>query len=183
MKNCIDCPICGASGTAEPRISFQRQNVESIACDVKVHAHECKECGCTFAGEDDSRLNKREMVCLKKRAFNLLSGKRVREIRNVLGLTIENANKVFGGGPVAFSKYENDDICQSELMDKLIIGAEKFPEFYDYLLDRAGMSVARKDVSVTKSETRPVVFVMEASDDVYDPKLYRRVPEGVKRVG
>ena len=63
MKNCIDCPICGASGTAEPRISFQRQNVESIACDVKVHAHECKECGCTFAGEDDSRLNKREMVC------------------------------------------------------------------------------------------------------------------------
>ena len=120
---------------------------------------------------------------MKKRAFNLLSGKRVREIRNMLGLTIENANKVFGGGPVAFSKYENDDICQSELMDKLIIGAEKFPEFYDYLLDRAGMSVARKDVSVTKSETRPVVSVMEASDDVYDPKLYRRVPEGVKRVG
>lgn len=166
-----------------PKVTLQRQNVESISCEVKVHAHECLACGCTFAGDDDSRLNKREMIGLKKRAFNLLSGKRVREIRNQLGLTIENANKVFGGGPVAFSKYENDDLCQSELMDKLIEGAEKFPEFYDYLLNRAGVSAVRTDVSITKSETKPVVSVMEASDDLYNPKLYREVREGVRRVG
>jgi HTH-type transcriptional regulator/antitoxin MqsA len=123
------------------------------------------------------------MIALKKRAFNLLSGKRVREIRKQLGLTIENANKVFGGGAVAFSKYENDDLCQSELMDKLIVGAEKFPEFYDYLLNRAGIIASRTDVSIAKSETRPMVFVSEASDSFYNPKLYRKVSEGVKRVG
>lgn len=178
------CPVCGAEETTAV-VTSEKQTYGVYACDVRLHMRHCHVCTSEFAGAAESKLNKKEMVALKKRALNLLSGKRVGEIRKKFGLTLTQANEVFGGGPVAFSKYEHDDLCQSEQMDKLIDGAEKCPNFFAYLVDRAGIKLETTNVSIAKNESQSVVLdVIEFKDYIYDPKSYRKINiEGAKYAG
>jgi HTH-type transcriptional regulator/antitoxin MqsA len=60
------------------------------------------------------------MVAFKKEVDGLLTGAQVRALRERLGINQSEAAKIFGGGLVAFSKYESDDVSQSEAMDKLL---------------------------------------------------------------
>ena len=56
----------------------------------------------------------------KKQYDELLSGHEIRKIREDLGIDQSEAYRLFGGGPTAFSKYENNDVIQSESMDTLL---------------------------------------------------------------
>ena len=87
-----------------------------------------------------TRVNKRLMIAFKKRVDGLLVGAEVQELRRKLGLSQAEAARVFGGGPVAFSKYENDEVTQSEAMDKLLRLAVELPPAFDLLRRRAGQS-------------------------------------------
>lgn len=77
------------------------------------------------------------MIAFKKQVDGLLSGHQVHELRNQLGLNQSQAAAIFGGGPTAFSKYESDDVMQSEPMDKLLRVAKDIPDAYFHL---AGIS-------------------------------------------
>ena len=66
------------------------------------------------------RFNARAMRAATKRLRKLLTGLEVRAIRERLGLTQAKAAELFGGGPVAFSKYESDDVAQSDAMNLLL---------------------------------------------------------------
>lgn len=72
---------------------------------------------------------------------------------------------MFGGGPVAFSKYESDDVMQSDAMDKLLRLAAEVPAALDKLMSDAGVerhiqtswkNVAIVDFSSTARKTRIV---------------------------
>lgn len=56
-----------------------------------------------------------------------------------VGLNQEQAAKVFGGGPEAFSKYKSDDVMQSDSADKLLRMAEAFPMRLKKLMQQAGI--------------------------------------------
>ena len=95
--------------------------------EVESHFLECDVCG-SQGGVKEMRQSKRNTIAFRKQALHLLTGQQVRAIREKLGLTQNEAARLFGGGPVAFSKYENDDIIQSESMDKLLRVAANNPE-------------------------------------------------------
>ena len=84
-----------------------------------------------------ARDNKRRMVAFKKSVDGLLTGAEVRALRERLGLKQSDAARVFGGGVVAFSKYENDDVTQSEAMDKLMRLADRVPQARNMLFVEA----------------------------------------------
>jgi len=63
----------------------------------------------------------------------------VRELRKRWQLNQKQAAKVFGGGPVAFSKYESDDVMQSDSMDKLLRMAADVPGVLNKLAADAGV--------------------------------------------
>jgi DNA-binding XRE family transcriptional regulator len=48
----------------------------------------------------------------------LLASTQLRAMREDLGVTQKEASELVGGGPVAFSKYENEDVAQSVAMDR-----------------------------------------------------------------
>lgn len=178
--NPIDCPICGAEKSASHVLSSQRAQIDSISCEVAVHAHRCSVCECVFANESDTRSNKREMVSLKKRIFDLLPGPAVRAIRDKFDLTLEKADRLFGGGKVAFSKYEHNDLCQSTQMDILLRGAREVPEFYVWLCKRAGVKPVASStddqqlngqISGRARLLDPDVSVL---DYAYDPRQFRQ---------
>ena len=141
----ILCPICG-EGTlvvhVEEDVMEYHGVTKVIPCQFKV----CTACGSEQADAEDMRVNKRTMQAFKKEVDGLLTGQQVRNIRERLGLTQAEAAALFGGGPVAFSKYESDDVIQSEAMDKLLRLADAFPAIVLNFLRReeGGASSAEK---------------------------------------
>ncbi|MCW8354879.1 type II toxin-antitoxin system MqsA family antitoxin, partial [Marinomonas pontica] len=96
-------------------------------------------------------------------------------LRKTWGLSQEQAAKVFGGGPVAFSKYEKDDVMQSDSMDRLLRMAEAFPMMLEKLIQDAGVtsnkepvweSVQFVDFSVTTKQSLTVVSSHILSEEV-----------------
>ncbi len=81
-------------------------------------------------------------------------------LRHQLELTQKAANEVFGGGPVAFSKYEADDVIQSESMDKLL----RLISAHPYLLENS---------ATTSINQCPIWITM--SDPIVDKQQFSRV--------
>ena len=91
------------------------------------------------------------MVEFRKKVDGLLTGSEVRTIRKNLQLSQAEAARLFGGGPVAFSKYESDDIAQSEAMDKLLRVASNVPATIEVLRKQANFNVDPSDIYVLEN--------------------------------
>lgn len=63
---------------------------------------------------------KKKAVKQKREENSFLSSKNIKDFRKGLNLTQYEAGLIFGGGPVAFSKYERDETCQSKSLDILM---------------------------------------------------------------
>lgn len=133
------CPICemGQLTSHSEKITVehlgQQGQIESLyaVCDC---------CGSEQAGAVEARFNKRAMIAFKKQVQGLLTGVEVRLLRKRWKLNQTEAAQVFGGGSVAFSKYEADDVMQSDAMDKLLRLAADLPVALDKLIANAGVN-------------------------------------------
>ncbi len=177
------CPICG-EGHLQPRIGRNPVEYKRQTSEVEFHSSVCDACGSEQLDAAQLRANKRAMVAFKKQVDGLLSGAEVRALREKLGLSQADAAKVFGGGPVAFSKYENDDVAQSEAMDKLLRLAAEIPAAFEVLAQRMdaapvvpsvdwedvrGWSV-EVDISAESSTKRPQLRVVSSSTSMDEPR-------------
>lgn len=113
------CPACG-EGRLEPTEASQRVEHADVHEALPLHYAVCDACGSEIAGASEARANKRTMTAFRKRAEGLLTGTEMRQARRAMGLTQAQAAELFGGGKVGFSRYENDDVAQSEAMDSLV---------------------------------------------------------------
>lgn len=132
------CPICG-EGNLQPRVGKNLVEYKGQSEELELQFSLCDACGSEQSDSAQLRTNKRAMVAFKKAVDGLLSGTEVRAIREELGLSQAEAAQIFGGGPVAFSKYESDDVSQSEAMDKLLRLAAELPVAFDLLANQAGI--------------------------------------------
>lgn len=113
------CSLCG-EGHITPRTENTVTEYRGQQGTVTLHYAECDACGSEIVGDAESRANKRTVLGFKKTVDGLLTGEEIRAIRDKYRLTQTQAAQLFGGGPVAFSKYENDDVSHSEAMDNLL---------------------------------------------------------------
>lgn len=118
-RNGEPCPACGEGKlTSHVReVVIEHAGVRGI---VPAHYSACDYCGSELAGPAESQANKRAAVAFRKCAEQLLLGSEIKAFRSQFELTQDIAAKLFGGGKVAFSRYENDEIVQSEPMDSLL---------------------------------------------------------------
>ena len=119
MGNKMLCPLCG-EGVLTPKDDRLETEYAGRKGTVTLRYVECDACGSEITGEDDSRANKRAMLAFRKSVDGLLSGAEIRAIREQYGITQDQAARLFGGGPKAFSKYEADDMAHTVSMDKLL---------------------------------------------------------------
>lgn len=152
MKKDLRCPIC-EEGNLSEKISKDRVSYKGETAELDLHFSVCDSCGSEQVNVEQSRLNKRYMVAFKKQVDGLLTGSEVRSIRENLRLRQLDAARIFGGGPVAFSKYEADDVTQSEAMDRLLRVAAKVPEAFDYLVKHAQVKVDVHAISYATRQT------------------------------
>lgn len=122
----VTCLIC-EEGILTPKIGTELQVYKNITRNLNFHYFECDCCGSETATSYQIRSNKREMIKFQKEVDGLLSSSEIKSIRKSLNLTVKIAGELFGGGPVAFSKYENDDLIQSLPMDSALRLAQSNP--------------------------------------------------------
>lgn len=132
------CPICG-EGHLQARTGKNTVEYKGQSTELDMFYTECDACGSEQANATQLRANKRAMVAFKKQVDGLLSCVEVRALRERLGVNQAEAARIFGGGPVAFSKYESDDVTQSEAMDKLLRVAGAVPSAFSHLVHEAGI--------------------------------------------
>ena len=137
------CPICG-EGHLHALVDKNPVEYEGQSTVLDCHYSVCDFCGSGQADPDQIRTNKRHMIAFKKTVDGLLTGDEIKALRKHLGINQSQAAMVFGGGPVAFSKYENDDVMQSESMDKLLRLAEAVPAAFEYLAQQANVECTQK---------------------------------------
>jgi HTH-type transcriptional regulator/antitoxin MqsA len=109
------CPACGGTGFLSQK-TREIATYKGVSDVVEFHSHVCADCGGDFSTSEDARFNKRAIVRFRKTVDFVPMGCEIRAMRERAGLTIEKAGEYFGGGPVAFSKYENDDLIPDDAM-------------------------------------------------------------------
>jgi len=134
------CPICG-EGHLEHRVEKNSVEYSGQTALLDSQYSVCDQCGSEQASPIQTRNNKRAMMAFKKRVDGLLTGAELKALRQRMGINQGEAAVIFGGGPVAFSKYESDDVMQSEAMDKLLRVAGEFPDVLSYLARKAGIDI------------------------------------------
>lgn len=146
MNNSHTCPVCG-EGTLQLEETSVTLNLNAKEISSLQHFHWCDACGMELALPDDTKFNARMARRAELESLGRLSGDAIYSLRKELSLTQENAGKIFGGGPIAFCKYEKHDLAPSEPMDNLLWLIRKFPALALHLAERHGI-----DVQSTKSE-------------------------------
>lgn len=143
------CPICGEGHVTHHVDQFESEYKGKKAM-LPSHYKLCDNCHSDFAGAPEGKLNKRAIMAFRKSVDGLLTGAEICALRDKYKLTQTQAAKLFGGGPVAFSKYENDDVSQSESMDSLLRLVRRSEVAFSELADEKGM--ATELALVKKSE-------------------------------
>jgi HTH-type transcriptional regulator/antitoxin MqsA len=133
------CPICG-EGHVTDRVDQVEAEYNGHKGNVPLHYQLCDACMSDSAGAVQMRANKRGMVAFRKQVDRLLSGAEILALRKRYGLNQQQAARLFGGGPVAFSKYENDDVAHSEAMDKLLRLVLRSESVFCELVEQEGMT-------------------------------------------
>jgi len=158
---------------------------------LPLHYQLCDACHSDFAGAVESKLNKRAVMAFRKSVDGLLTGAEITALRAKYQLTQAQAAGLFGGGPVAFSKYENDDVAQSEAMDALLRLVRRSEVAFWELVDERGMATelalkkpavpmhtfARQDITVAM----PAALVADdVLFEVHATRQYTAYSESVK---
>ena len=173
MKSKHTCPICG-DGQFEPLTEVVVLPYKDQEIRVASRMSLCNACGSEFVNAEDSRVNKRSVLAARKCFDGLLSGEEIYAIRKKYELNQKVAAQLFGGGPVAFSKYENDDVAHAESMDKLLRLVSRSESAFWELVEQSGLTneIKRpkapvKDVSFLKSHHN--VILVNFSGNSFKP--------------
>jgi HTH-type transcriptional regulator / antitoxin MqsA len=133
------CAICG-EGHLHNTVETNSVTYKDTTKDLSLYGSTCDVCGSEQANAVDVRNNKRAMLAFKKEVDGLLSGAEIAAIRKQYGISQKQAAAIFGGGPVAFSKYEADDVIQSEPMDNSLRLCRAQLSSFIWLADKVGLA-------------------------------------------
>ncbi len=176
MSDKMLCPLCGeghlTSRTEETVTEYAGHQGKVTLCFA-----ECNACGSEITDDADSRANKRAVLAFRKSVDGLLTGAKIRALREQYGITQDHAARLFGGGPKAFSKYESDDVAHSVSMDNLLRLVQRSEEAFAELVALKGMA-AEIPLRTTRAKLRPAVieFVVKLAQTQEDaPHTVRRM--------
>lgn len=147
------------------------KNVEHRGVKGKIRhfKNTCNNCRIQLFDEDCSRENRRSWVVFQKEVEGVPTGPQIKKLRTSLHLTSEQAGSLLGGGPKAFSKYENEEIVPQGAMRTLLVTLIKFPQVVELIKQAKGLSPTREP-SVPKA-AQPLNAVWLELDTLVMPAI------------
>lgn len=153
------CPACG-EGHLSSNVEYESVDYNGRQKDLPLYFSVCDHCGSELTGAAESKLNARAMTAFKKEVDGLLSGVDIKRFREKYNLKQDVCASIFGGGAVAFSRYENDDIMQSQQMDKLIRLCSADPQNITRLATQSGVLLQSETEKRIREESQRSIFEM-----------------------
>jgi HTH-type transcriptional regulator / antitoxin MqsA len=184
MVERVVCALCG-EGHVTPQVRQVETEYKGKKALLPLHYQLCDTCTSDYVGAAEGKLNKREVMAFRKQVDDLLTGEEVTALRKQYKMTQGQAARLFGGGPVAFSKYENDDVAQSEAMDTLLRLVRRSTDaFWALVAEKRMESEFMSEQITVPAQSNVVPFTVtrggERSDSRYNPRPFRSF-SGVKQ--
>ncbi|HDZ79351.1 MAG TPA: type II toxin-antitoxin system MqsA family antitoxin [Gammaproteobacteria bacterium] len=130
----IKCPACEV-GQLEERTCEEEFKYKDIPFVIHDYLYSiCSECGSELVLPSQAKINTRAIKDEHRLCEGFLSSTDIKKVRKKYKLTQSYAADIFGGGPNAFSKYENGDVIQSKAMDKLLRVTDQVPGVFSALV-------------------------------------------------
>ena len=126
-KNQSICPVC--DGGELHTITYS-DTFKHNGRPLQIHGLEgckCLACDADPILPHQIKRNQARIADAKRHADGMLSGEELLKVRERLGLTQNQAAKIFGGGIKAFAKYERGEVIQSAAMDTLLRIVDQHP--------------------------------------------------------
>jgi putative zinc finger/helix-turn-helix YgiT family protein len=121
MNQNFRCPFCGHDGLKQVEVPRVVQDVRTRAeYNMLAVETECGDCRERFVTPEQSDDNDVRLADAKGLAIGAPTREAIKELRKRWGITQEKAGALFGGGKVAFCKYENGTIVPTQSMSRLL---------------------------------------------------------------
>jgi HTH-type transcriptional regulator/antitoxin MqsA len=154
------CAICNQGFTSTVS-KLRTVEHNKVSANVSFCYSVCDHCGSETVDQEQSVWNRREVNRFKKRVDHIPLGADILAMRKRSGLTQAQMGELLGGGPVAFSKYEHDDLIPDEAMANLLRLA-----IADQSLIKQLQSIKGEYVTVTTSLAGHWTYGPGVADDV-----------------
>lgn len=136
----LPCDACG-EGQLHPKTAWDAVEYKAQHGKIRHHYSVCDVCGSELANAQQMLENKRELIRFRKQVDDVPFGNQIAAMRKRFNLTQAQAGQLFGGGPVAFCKYEHDDILPDEAMSNLLYLAITYEDTVYKLAGRKNVSL------------------------------------------
>lgn len=156
-RNGALCPACG-EGHLSSHVEYEPVEYNGQQKELPLYYSVCDHCGSELSGAAEGKLNARAMTAFKKSVDGLLSGDDIKQFRKRFRLTQDVCATLFGGGAVAFTRYERDDVVQSSAMDKLIRLCQEDPQNIVRLAKQVEFQLSEETLKIIDGDCRRLLL-------------------------
>lgn len=142
----MKCPTCGAGKlvVATRDMPYTYKGEKTVIKAVRSRYCSNAKCGEAVLDVSEATRISKEMLAFNKKVNAALTPiALISQVRKQLDLTQQQAAKVFGGGPNAFSRYESGKTKPPVALVKLFHVLHRHPDLYAELLDESKAPKAR----------------------------------------
>lgn len=152
----MKCPTCGTGNlvAATRDMPYTYKSEKTVIKAVRGEYCDNPKCGEVVMDMGESTRTSREMLAFNKKVNAALTPiALLAQVRKQLDLTQQQAAKVFGGGPNAFSRYESGKTKPPVALVKLFRVLHRHPDLYGELVEMPDSVMA--DAGVATRRKRP----------------------------
>lgn len=143
----MKCPTCGIGNLVEGvrDVPYAYKGKKTVLKAVKGRFCDNRKCREVVMDKDESARTSKEMLAFNKKVNAALTPiDLLTEVREQFKLTQQQAAKVFGGGPNAFSRYESGKTKPPVALVKLFKVLRKHPDLFKEVAEGGDRGAARK---------------------------------------
>jgi putative zinc finger/helix-turn-helix YgiT family protein len=123
----VNCPVCDSNEVRE-EIFSNRMTHRGTAFDVpNLKSMRCSHCGTSFYGDGHAEHNRQQVLRAKAEKVLGVTPQWICAFRKRMNLTQGEAGRIFGGGKIAFSRYEAGDVTPSQALVRLLLVSDRLP--------------------------------------------------------
>ena len=121
MSTLVNCPFCeSARLTEQDEIAEFNDRKNGVRLPYYKVLTECLDCNERFESPAQRMENGKRISEARSVARGAPTATQIRKLRQDWGMTIAEAGALFGGGEIAFAKYEKGEIVPVQSMSKLL---------------------------------------------------------------
>ena len=153
----MKCPTCGIGNLVEGvrNVPYAYKGQKTVLKAVKGRFCDNRKCREVVMDKDESARTSREMLEFNKKVnAELTPIYLLAQVREQLKLTQQQAAKVFGGGPNAFSRYESGKTKPPVALVKLFKVLSKHPDLFEEIAEEGESTAVRKASRIAASKRK-----------------------------